>query len=233
MDRARPSLLLVAALFTLNTACGQIDLPLTLALQGENTIRIQIPAFPPGRDTFSSTLLGGADATVTLDLNPFHLFSPNGLVALLSIDQVRIAGTDINIAGLHTGTLCIYDDVANPGGGIAYLRPLRQEADFQLSFNTLISVTDPFILSLFPDPLPFEAELDTTVPVTLSDLVGLLLGNGTGGGLELSQEITTTLPDDLPILGGGNVTADLTLATVDAIPADPMLDECEAFLAGL
>lgn len=235
MDQARPSLLLLAALLTLNTACGQIDLPLTLALQGENSISIQIPAFPPGRDTFSSALLGGADATVTLDLNPFHLFSPNGLVALLAIDQVRIAGTEINIAGLRTGTLCIYDDLANPGGGIAFLRPLRQEADFQLSFNTLISVTDPFIMSLFPDPLPFEAELDTTVPVTLADLVGLLLGGGAGGGggLELSQEITTTLPDDLPILGGGNVTANLTLATVEEFPIDPMLDECEDFLAGL
>lgn len=235
MDQARPSLLLLAALLTLNTACGQIDLPLTLALQGENDISIQIPAFPPGRDTFSSTLLGGAAATVSIELNPFHLFSPNGLVALLAIDKVRIAGTDINIAGLHTGTLCIYDDVANPGGGVAYLRPLRQEADFQLSFNTLISVTDPFILSLFPDPLPFEAELDTTVPVTLADLVGLLLGGGAGGGggLELSQQVTTTLPEDLPILGGGTVVANLTLATVEEFPTDPMLDECEAFLAGL
>ena len=237
MDRARPSLLLLAAVFSLNTACGQIDLPLTLALQGENSISLLIPIFPPGSDTFSSTLVGGAEATVSLDLDPFHLFSPNGLVAMISLDRVLIAGTDIDILGLHTGTLCIYDDVANPGGGIAYLRPLRQEGDFQLNFNTLISVTDPFILSLFPDPLPFVASLDTTVPITLSDLVGLLLGGGSGGGsgggLELAQEITSTLPTELPILGGGNVTANLTLATVETFPADPLLTECEDFLAGL
>lgn len=232
MDQARPSLLLLAALFTLNTACGQIDLPLTLGLQGENSISIRIPIFPPGQDVYSSTLVGGADATVTLDLNPFHLFSPDGLVALLAIDRVRIAGTDIDIAGLHTGTLCIYDDLGNPGGGIAYLRPLRQEADFLLSFNTFIAVTDPFIRQFLGDPLPFEAEIDTTVPVTLSDLVGLLLGGGSGGGLELSQEISTTLPP-LPLFGEMEATAQLTLATVEEFPTDPMLDECEDFLAGL
>lgn len=228
---ARPSLLLLSALFTMNVGCGQIQMPVIFALQGDNTISIEIPAFPPGRNTFTSTLVGGANATVTIDLNPFELFKPQGLAALISLDLVRIAGTDIDIFGLHTGTVCIYDDVNNPGGGIAYLRPLHQEADFNLIFNTLISVTDPFILSLFPDPLPFSAEINTTVPVTLAQLLGLLAGGGSGG-LELSQELTAVLPEDIAILGGAIITADLTLATVEEFPTDPLLDECEAFLAG-
>jgi hypothetical protein len=224
---------LLSALFTLNVGCGQIDLPVIFALQGEdNTITIEVPSFPPQFRFFSTSLVGGADATVSIDLNPFQLFTPNGLAALISIDRVHIAGTDIDILGVHTGTLCVYDDVDNPGGGIAYIRPLHQEADFMLSFNTLIS--GPDLVTLFgPEPLPFAAEIDTTVPVTLSQLIGLLIGGGTGGGLELSQTLETTLPDDIPFLGGGNVTAELTLATVEEFPTDPLLSECQDFLDGL
>lgn len=229
---ARPLVLLVSALFTMNVGCGQIQLPVTFALKGENTISLEIPFFPPGRNVFTSELVGGADATVSVDLNPFHLFTPNGLAAMITIDQVRIAGTAIDLLGLNTGTICIYDDVENPGGGIAYLRPLRREGDFNLAFNTLIAVTDPFILGLFPDPLPFAAEVSATVPITLSDLFGLLAGSSTGG-IELSQELTSTLPEEVPILGGSLVTADLTLATVEDFPVDPLLDDCEAFLSGL
>ena len=228
----RQLLVLASALFTLNAGCGQIHIPISFALSGDNSITIEDPFFPPGKNVFTTILVGGADSTITIDLNPVQLFKPQGLAALISLDKVRIAGTDINLFGLHTGTLCIYDDVDNPGGGIAYLRPLHSEADFDIAFNTLISLTNPQVLALFPDPLPFQAEINTTTTVTLADLFGLLAGN-TGSGLELSQQIETTLPDDIPFFGGSTVTANLTLATADAIPSDPMLDECEAFLAGL
>jgi len=224
---ARPSLLLLSGLFTMNVGCGQIDLPVTFALQGENTITLDTPFF----GTLSSTLIGGAEATVTIDLNPFVLFKPQGLAALISLDRVLMAGTEIHIGTLNTGIVCVYDDPDNPGGGIAYLRPLHQEGDFNLSFNTLISPTSPQLQALFPDPLPFQAEISTTVPVTLAQLLGLLTGGG-DGGLELSQEIQAVLPEEIPLLGGSIVTADLTLATVETFPTDPMLDHCEDFLAG-
>lgn len=231
-DSARPLALLASILFTINAGCGQIQMPVSFALQGDNTITLEVPFFPPGQNVFESSLVGGADATITIDLNPFELLTSNGLAALISLDLVRIAGTEINLFGLKTGTLCVYDDVDNPGGGIAYLRPLRSEADFQIAFNTLISVTSPQLLALFPTPLPFQATIDTTTTVTLADLMGLLLGTS-GSGLELSQEISTYLPEDIPFFANSLVTANLTLATADGIPSDPLLDECEDFLAGL
>jgi hypothetical protein len=228
----RPLGLLAAALFTVNAGCGQIELPVSFALQGDNTITLEVPFFPPGQNIFESTLIGGADATISIDLNPFILLTKDGLAAFISLDLVRIAGTDINLFGLHTGTVCIYDDPDNPGGGIAHLRPLHQEADFDIAFNTLISPTNPQLLALFADPLPFQAEVSTTTTVTLTDLFGLLIGSS-GSGIELSQQLVTTLPEDIPFFANSIVTADLTLATAEAIPSDPMLDFCEDFIAGL
>lgn len=229
--RARPQLLLAALVAATSIGCGQIEIPVHFSLVGDNTISLEVPAFPPPDNVFGSILVGGAEATVIVDLNPFELFSPQGLVAAIVVDRVSIAGTSIDIFGLQTGTICIYDDVDDPGGGFAFMRPLKEEADFTLTLNTLIAVTDPFIRSLFPDPLPFSAAIDETVPLTLADLLGLFVGGG--AGLELSQELQSTLPADIPILGGSIVTANLTLATTETFPEDPMLDECEAFLAGL
>jgi hypothetical protein len=227
---ARPIHLLAVLVAATSIGCGEIELPITLALTGDNTISLEIPLFPPPNNVFTSTILGGAEATVIVDLNPFELFSPEGLVANILVDRVLIAGTNIDIFTLHTGTICVYDDPDNPGGGMAFLRPLHHEGDFHLTLNTLISPTDEVILGLFPDPLPFSAAIDETVPLTLADLFGLLLGSG--GGLELHQELEATLPEDIPILGNSIVRADITLATADAFPADPLLDECEDFLAG-
>ena len=58
------------------------------------------------------------------------------------------------------------------------------------------------------------------------DLFGLLLGGGGGAGLELSQDIAATIPPEVPFFGGALVEASLTLATVDQIPADPLLADC-------
>jgi hypothetical protein len=225
---------LLCALFAATgIGCGEIELPINLALVGDNTFSLEIVGFPPPNNVFTSTLVGGAEATVVVDLNPFELFTPQGLAAAILVDRVLIAGTDIDIFGLHTGTVCVFDDVDNPGGGFAFLRPIHGNADFTLTLNTLISPTDPFILGLFPEPLEFSAAIDETVPLTLADLLGLLLGGGgSGGGLELSQELTATIPPSVPLLANSIITADVTLATTETFPVDPLLDDCEAFLAG-
>jgi hypothetical protein len=210
--------------------CGEIELPITFALVGDNDISLTVPAFPPPNE-FGSSLSGGAEATVIIDLNPFELITPNGLMAAITVDRVLMAADPINIYSVNTGVVCVYDDAQTPGGGFALLRPLRQEADFHITLNTLISITDPVLLALFPEPLPFEAAIDETLPLTLADLFGLLAGGG--AGLELSQTLQTTLPPDIPLLGGGEITANVTLATVDEFPTNANLTFCEDFLAGL
>lgn len=227
---ARPTPLLIALFAATSVGCGKIELPVTFSLVGDNSISLEIPAFPPPDNVFGSSLVGGADATVVIDLNPFELLSPRGIVAVILVDRVSMAAEPIDILGLDTGIVCVSDDLANPGGGFAFLRPLSGQADFTLTLNTLISPTAPLLLSLFPDPLPFQAAIDQTIPITLADLFGLLAGGGSG--LELSQQLQATLPPDIPILGGSIITADVTLATTDTFPVSPLLDSCDDFLAG-
>jgi hypothetical protein len=230
MRRSAPLQGLLALLAAASLGCGQAEIPVTFALVGDNTISLEIPAFPPPDNVFGSSLVGGAEARVFVDFNLKKLLTPNGIFATLVVDRVLMAAEPIDLRGLDTGVVCIYDDAASPGGGFALLRPLRKRADFHLTLNTLISPTSPFLQNLFPEPLPFAAQIDETIPLSLSDLLGLIAGGG--GGLALSQQIQTTLPDDIPLLAGSIITADVTLAAADAFPVDPLLDACEDFLAG-
>jgi hypothetical protein len=224
---ARPIRWLSVVVAIAGFGCGKISLPVTFALVGNNSISLEIPNL----GTFGSDqLVGGAATTVQVNLDPFKLFSPQGLAASIVVNKVAMAAAPIDIYTLSTGTVCIYNDPNNPSGGFAFLRPLQQQADFTLTLNTLIQPTDPTLLTLFPDPLPFTAAIDQTVPLTLNDLFALL--GGKGAGIQLHQVLSATLPPDLGILANAVVTADVTLATVQTFPTDPLLDECQAFLSG-
>jgi hypothetical protein len=211
--------------------CGSIDIPLDLALVGDNTITITAPSAPP----LETTLVGGVETTVSVNIGLFSLLNPNGIMAGIAIDDILIAGENIPVLGgiVNTGTLCIEQNEDNPGGGNAQFKILQSKADIQFALNMLIRGTDPAFLALLellgvdPPHFPFETVVDTTVPVTFADLFGLLLGGGgSGGGLELSQDISTTLPPEIPFFGGALVEASLTLASVEEIPVDPLMLDC-------
>jgi len=213
-----------------SVGCGDIDIPLDLALVGDNTITITAPSLPLPLQT---SLVGGVETTISVDIGLFSLLNPNGIMAGIAVDDLLFAGGNIPIlGGLNTGTVCIEQNLDNPGGGTAHLRILQGAADFLLALNTNIRGTDPtFTLVLeqlgLSSGFPFDTVVDVQdVPLSFGDLIGLLLGGGGSGGLELSQDISSTLPPDIPFFGGATVETSLTLATVDAIPADPLLADC-------
>lgn len=221
--------LLATLLGSGSVGCGDIEIPLDLALVGDNTISIEQAGSPP----LSTTLVGGVETTIVADIGILSLLNPNGIAAAISVDDLLIAGENIPVLGgiINTGTLCIEQNLDNPGGGMAHLRIFQGEADFMLALNTIIRGTDPGFVALLDtlgiSGLPFDTVVDVQdVPLSFGDLIGLAFGGGGGGGLELTQEISTTLPADIPFFGGADVTALLTLATVDEIPADPLLADC-------
>ena len=212
--------------------CGQIEVPLNLAIDPSSTIALDMPLFPAPFDHAETTLVGGVETTAIVDLDPWNLISPDGIAAAIRIDDLLIAGEPIVIAGaFNTGTICTLLDPNSPSAGIALIQPFRHQMDVQMTLNTVVSVTDPVLHSLLPGGLPFPANIDATIPITLSDLFDLFLGllfGGNGGltGLELTQELSSTIPDTVPLLAGSQITAKLTLVSVDAIPADPLLADC-------
>ena len=215
-----------------SVGCGSINLPIDLALVGDNDISITLPTAP--NQPLSTTLNGGVETTIGVDIGLFSLLNPNGIQAVIAVDDLLIVGDNIPVLGgaINTGTLCIEQNAENPGGGVAALRLLQGEADFQLALNTIIRPTDEGLLLILEasgaDPFfAFDAEIETTEELAFADLFGLLLGGGGGGGgLELNQELTTTLPPDTPLFGGAEVVANLTLASVDAIPVHPLMADC-------
>jgi hypothetical protein len=229
--RASLHMTLLAALFAGSFGCGQIEVPLNLALAGDSAIDLYMPLFPPPHDTAHSDLVGGVETTAIVDLDPFALIDPDGIAAAIQVDDLLIAGTPILIGGaLSTGTICGNLDPESPSGGIALIQPFRHQMDVQMTLGTVISVTNPALSVFLPGGLPFPAEIDTTIPITLSDLfdlfLGLLFGGGGLSGLELTQEISATLPDDIPLLAGSEISATLTLVSAEEIPADPLLADC-------
>jgi hypothetical protein len=221
--------LLATLLGSGSIGCGSVDIPVDLALVGDNTISIEAEGSPP----LATTLVGGVETTISADLGLFSLLNPNGIMAGITVDDLLFAGENIPILEdiLNTGTLCIEQNPDNPGGGSAHMRLLQGQADFLMALNTLIRGTDPGFVALldalgYGAGFPFDTVVEAyDVPFSLVDMLGLLSGTSSGG-LEINQDISTTLPADIPFFGGATVNASLTLATVDAIPVVPPMADC-------
>ncbi len=221
----------LAAASSLAIGCGSIDIEQILALSetADNTIAVRNDALPPPLNDVSTTVEGGVETTISVDL--VDLFSLGGIPAGISVDRILIAGRPIVFApgALRTGRICLSRDELDPGGGLALIQLFRENLAVTLALNTIVYVEDGIGLSNF-DPLPFGAVVEDDVPTSLSDLLGLFLGGGGGGGLELTQTITDTLPPDIPLLGGATLSATLTLASVDVFPTSNRLTFCEGFI---
>lgn len=229
---------LLTVLFVVGVApslgCGNIELPISLALEQPSELTLELPIFPPPNDVATTFLVGGAEATIVADLGLLKLLGAlvgKALPADIAIDDVLIAGSEIVIGGaLPTGTICVFQDPDLASSGEAQFNLLLGMAAFEMQLNTLLALTDPTLGGLLGGPAPFGQAVSAVVPLSIADLLGILAGGG--GGLALTQEIDTEF-GPVPILGTVHVTGALTLASADGPPSDPMLDECEAFIAGL
>lgn len=210
-------------------ACGQISVPMTLALDSEAS-SISLELLPAGTPLGTTVLEGGVDTNMEIDINLFDILFFQPLSGGIEIVDLLFAGTELSILGIPTGTLCTIVDESAPGGGTAIIDIFAGEISFNMDLATVILPTDPGLLSLIPDGFAFPTSFSDTAELSLIDLLGLAFGNA-DGGLTITQPLDTVisvevlgLPLDLGISG------EITLATANEFPTGPLLDQCDDFL---
>lgn len=226
---ARPTHLLAAAaaVIGLGSGCGNITLPVNLALEQPSELNLTL-----GDTVATTTLVGGVATTIEADLGLLKLLGAlvgQAIPADIAVDDLLIAGTNIAIFGgaLNTGTICLYQDPLIPSGGDAAFNMLLGSAAFNLTLNALIALTDP-VLGPGIGPQAFNQAISAVAPLSLTDMLAIL--GGSGGGLALTQEIDTVF-GPVPLLGEIHAQGSLTLASADVLPSDPLLDDCNDYLA--
>lgn len=231
---ARPAHLFVALVAATGLGCGEIEMPIDLALEQPSELTLELPIFPPPFDQATTSLVGGVQTTIIADLGLLKLLGAlvgKAIPAEIVIDDILIAGSEILIGGgLPTGAICLFQDPDLASGGTAKLNLLLGAAAFDMTLNTRLGLTDPLLGGLLGEPAPFTQVVSAVTPLSIGDMLAML--GGGGGGLALTQEIDATF-GPVPILGTIHVTGALTLASSDEFPSDPLLDTCADFIAGL
>ena len=139
----------------------------------------------------------------------------------------------LGIPTLNTEELCVVPVPGDPGGGTFESNLFASTATFDVALNTIALIGNPALAATLPGGgLEFPFALQSTIPLSLGDALGLLTGSG---DLSVSQTVDETIQVEIS-LGGpptvldANVTGELNLSGVDAFPTSPLLDDCIAFL---
>ncbi len=198
----------------------------TLALDEGSAMEIEVPA---GSGTVAvAPLEGGTVMNIDIGIGFFDLILGN-IDGDVSVGEILFASSGFNLLGLDTEELCVVPDPADPGGGSFAADIWGGSATFDVSINTRGLIGNEALAAAIPDGFAFPFNLQSTVPLSLGDMLGLLTG---GGGLSVTQELDETFnaeigPISLPLHIGG----ELSLSSVDAFPTSPLLDACLEIVA--
>jgi hypothetical protein len=178
---------------------------------------------------------GGASMLIDIDISFFDFLG--SYEGVISVGEVLIAAPGVDFLGfsaLNTGTICVVPDSDDPGGGTFEANLFQHTATFDVAVNTVVMITNPVVLGLIVGGnFDFPFQFQSSVPFGLADMLGIL--GGGGPELEVSQVIDHQLAFAVDIDGPGGsnpffvlvtVGGNLTLATVDAFPSSPLLDDC-------
>ena len=211
--------LAVSALAMNGVAC-HLQVEQILGVQPDSNLAIDVSA-PFDLPPVSQTLEGGTVMNIDIRISAFDLLLGD-FEGDITVGELLIAAPGVNIL-VPTGRICIIPDEANPGGGTFEANLFLRRATFDVAVNTN-AVFQNTILGSFPFPFALES----SVPFRLSDALGLLTGSSS---LAITQPIDQPL--DFDVLGipiSGQVTGEITLASADAFPTSPLLDECIAII---
>lgn len=216
---------LVVAVATGSFGCN-LSIDQTLALEEGSALEIEVPA---GSGTVAvASLEGGTVFNIDIAIGFFDILFGN-IDGDVSVGEILFASNGFNLLGIDTQELCVVPDPADPGGGSFAADIFGGSATFDVSINTRGLVGNPALAAAIPDGFAFPFNLQSTVPLTLADMIGLLTG---GGGLSVSQELDETFDAQVgPITVPLHIGGELALGSADAFPTSPLLDACLAIIA--
>jgi hypothetical protein len=231
--------LFVVAMFAATSmACGQIEIPMTLALLGEdNSIEMTLLPDTPQATTFDIDLEGGVETRMVVELSLTDLIFKHGIFSQIVIDDLLFAGTPFTILGIPTEEVCVVvDENAAGGGGVAFIDIFNSLVSFDMQLATAVLIGNDFLGGAIPDGFPFAIDVQSTAELTILDMLGLIFGSA-DGGLQITQTIEDTIIADIDLGGPAplqlpiQINASLTLGTANEFPTGTLLNDCYAFLA--
>ena len=220
MMRAKLWMTVALSALSMNAVACHLQVEQILAVQPGSNFNIDV-ATPIDLPPVPQALEGGNVMSIDIFISLFDLILGD-FEGDIEVEELLIAAPGVNIL-VPTGRICIVPDATNPGGGSFDANLHTKKATFDVSINTT-AVFGNAALGSFPFPF----DIVSTVPFGLAEALGLLTGSN---DLSITQAISQPLNftvSGIPITG--QVTGSITLASADAFPTSPLLDECIAII---
>ncbi|MDH4015830.1 MAG: hypothetical protein OEV20_00670 [Actinomycetota bacterium] len=208
-----------------SVACN-LEIDQTLGLDEGSAMEVEVPA---GSGSVGvATVEGGTIMNIDIAIGLFDILF-GSIEGDVSVGELLFASSGFNLLGIDTEELCVIPDPVDPGGGTFAADIYGGSATFDVAINTRALVGSPILGAAIPDGFAFPFALQSTMPLSLGDMIGMLTGSG---GLSVSQSLDETFDVTvgaitLPIHLGGT----LNLSSVDAFPTSPLMDACLAIVA--
>jgi hypothetical protein len=186
---------------------------------------------PQGRLNFEGGVV--MRIAITTDIVDYLDGTVDGDVTIL---DVLFGVPGFNFLIVNTGLICVVLDDP-PGGGTFSYDVVAQQATFDMVVNTKALLTSPmFANAIRGGAFLFPFDLESTIPLTLVDALGLFTGTGS---LTVTQPLDmffqipfAVIPNDpsQDILYNIHVVGEVTLNSTDAFPVTPRVLECVDYL---
>lgn len=228
-------LLTTLALAVPSVGCS-LSIEQILEMQEGSQFELTVLTLPPA----VLELEGGMVMDIDISIGLFDLILGN-VDGDIGIGELLFAAPPFDFLGLpayNTGNICVVPQEGDPGGGTFDGNIYASQATFDVTLNTIALIGNPVLAANLPGGgFPFAFHIVSQQALGLSEMLGLLTGSG--GGLNITQTLDedVTIPLDPDGPGGadpvelpGHIGGQVIIASADAFPTTPLLDECIDFL---
>lgn len=234
MKRNKLMMTLALALLAAHSVACSLQIDQILAVEPGSEMTIGILDLPP--DVLP--LEGGTVMNIDVQIGFFDLLLGN-VDGDVAVEELLITAPPFDVLGipaLNTGEVCVVPQDGGAAGGTFDANIYAGTATFDVAIDTIALIGNPILASLLPGGgFAFPFDLSSDVPFGLAEALGLLTG---AGGFEVSQAIDMDIEIDIDGPGPqpalpAHIGGQIDLASTDAFPSTPLLDDCIAFLAGM